>query len=71
ANYGALKWAAGAGCLPQLLAVQLLRLRWCADRLGAKLAAQAEEGGGADPMALLAARQQLRGRGRQAELVAL
>ena len=40
ANAEALRWAAGAGCAPQLLGVQLLRLRWAADRLAAKLAAQ-------------------------------
>ncbi|KAI8475050.1 MAG: Fms-interacting protein-domain-containing protein [Monoraphidium minutum] len=79
ANSGALRWAADAGCLPQLLGVQLLRLRWAVDLLAAKLAAQGDDGaaagggggGGGDMMALLAARQQLRGPGRHAQLVAL
>jgi hypothetical protein len=73
ANSEALQWAASAGCLPQLLGVQLLRLRWAADQLGAKLAAQQERGadGGQDLLGLLQARQALRGRGRHAQMVAL
>jgi len=76
ANAAALEWALSRGCLPQLLGVQLLRLRWAADRLAAKLAAGAGEGGGGgagdgDLLALLQARQQLRGRARQPEMVTL
>lgn len=82
ANCGALEWAAGAGCLPQLLGVQLLRLRWAVDRLADKLAAAQPSSGGSgsggagehgtgELLALLQARQQLRGPARAAVLVTL